>query len=304
MNESILVSSSENLFLVDIVTQEIKPFVKTHPEMPIGLSEFIMSNSEMVGYGKGIDYYGITWIGDKIYATVGEFPSVLSVFDREGNLLKTYMPPRQHPQIIRAHQITAANNDIIITSTNNDLLFRFDTVKEQWGVYHIGTSGFIPIFNKEIFHPNSIRFIDNQLHVIILTSLKTSALVKFDYPSMRMIEKVPVNFLSHCSWEMHGEIWSCSSTNNCIESLSGKKIQLDGWTRGVALSDKNLIIGSGQFGRREDRKKTNSTIWVFDAKTLKKNYEIPFQGSIRDIRLFNVIDKVHNQPIFYENKTH
>jgi hypothetical protein len=121
---NLLVSSSDNIYLV--TEQEIKPFVQEHPSQPKGLLDFLLTEPNLKvdidRYGKANDYYGITWIGESIYTTFGEFPSQLVELDKKGYIKNIYLPPRQHPQLMRAHQITAAGTDIIITSTNNDLL--------------------------------------------------------------------------------------------------------------------------------------------------------------------------------------
>jgi hypothetical protein len=270
---NLLVSSSDNIYLV--TEQEIKPFVQEHPSQPKGLLDFLLTEPNLKvdidRYGKANDYYGITWIGESIYTTFGEFPSQLVELDKKGYIKNIYLPPRQHPQLMRAHQITAAGTDIIITSTNNDLLFKFDTIKKYWSTYHLGSLGFKPILEKDILHPNSVRFVNNELHVVVLTGI-----IRFSYPNMQVIEKIPLDYLAHNSWEMDGEIWVCNSNKNCIESKTNK-IQLEGWTRGVAMSDTELFVGAGQFGIREKRKQLHSKIFIIKGK------EICFPGIILDI---------------------
>jgi hypothetical protein len=297
-NPSVLVSSNDNIYLVDIVTGFRVNFLWEHVEQPPGFFQFLQDDpqhaKEVLRYGNDRDYYGITWVKDRIFVTKGEFPSMLVELNKTGRVVNHFLPPRNHAQIIRAHQITAAGNDVIITSTNNDSLFCFNTTDHTWSYYHLGTGGFSPIRHIDLLHPNSVRYVGGELHVVVYKQ-QQSSLLKFSYPAMKLLKTVPVNVLTHCTWEMHGEHWHCASSDNKIVSHSGKSIALDGWSRGVALSDDLLVVGAGRYGKREDRKKLSSSLWVFDAKTLEKVREVPFQGSIRDVRFINSEDYVHGQ---------
>jgi hypothetical protein len=302
MNPTVLVSSNDNIYVVDIVTGYRTPFLWEHVDQPPGYFQFLLDDPqqahEVNRYGGDRDYYGITWVQDRIFVTKGEFPSMLVELNRSGKVVNRFLPPRIHTQIIRAHQITAAGDDVIITSTNNDTLFSFNTTYHTWSLFHLGTGGFSPIRHIDLLHPNSVRYTGNELHVVVYKQ-RQSIMIKFDYPSMKVKESIPVDVLTHCTWEMHGEHWHCASSDNKLVSHSGKAIQLDGWSRGVALSDEFLVVGAGKYGKREDRKKSSSSIWVFDAKTLVKVKEVPFEGSIRDIRFVNCEDHVHGQPTLF-----
>jgi len=218
-----------DIYLADVPSGNISIFTKEKPDKINDLYDFIYKEEETYPMKKTRfheDYYGITWAKGRLFVTHGEWPSSLLEYDSSGKILNRFLPPKNHIQMFRAHQITSIDNHIIITSTLNDTLFRFDIKTEEWDYFSIIESNFKRIYAPDKHHLNSVWYSDKKLY-LILNNKGESALNIYDYPQMSLIESKILGQKVHNVWKMKDQIWFCNSGDGTVRSEKGEKITVE-----------------------------------------------------------------------------
>jgi len=293
-----------DIYLADVPSGNISIFTKEKPDKINDLYDFIYKEEETYPMKKTRfheDYYGITWAKGRLFVTHGEWPSSLLEYDSSGKILNRFLPPKNHIQMFRAHQITSIDNHIIITSTLNDTLFRFDIKTEEWDYFSIIESNFKRIYAPDKHHLNSVWYSDKKLY-LILNNKGESALNIYDYPQMSLIESKILGQKVHNVWKMKDQIWFCNSGDGTVRSEKGEKITVGHWSRGVALSEDYLVLGASGLGGRNARRDKESIVHVFDAKSLKPLNKFYVTGNINEIRMVGTQDKSHISEVYHINE--
>lgn len=304
-----LISSQNSVFLFDSKDKKFEKFIEFNIEPSFPLLDFLSSDcpefKEYYNRWEPVcDYYGITWHKNKIYITCDQTPSrLLEVSNKKINILR---PPANSVQILRAHQIITIENDILILSAENDALFKFNIIRQEWSVFHLPhNNNFNIISRKSLYHPNSLIFKNNELIVLCLldTSLtksnqKKTKIFRYEYPTMKLKKEEMLDTPAHHIWEIDRKEWYLDSGNRLIRSLDGEAIQImnKGWLRGVGVGENEMIVGlSHKASDRNQRRYKFGQILIIDRKNYKTDYvEFPF-GNINDIRLVNEFDFAHNK---------
>jgi hypothetical protein len=94
------------------------------------------------------------------------------------------------------------------------------------------------------------------------------------------------------------ELYTCSSDTGLIVNRDGKPLRpgrLKGYNRGIAISDKVLLVGESARAAREDRVNADGFIHIYDIWKLNliKTISLPKCGQILSIRILDRRDRHH-----------
>ncbi|MGD0275352.1 MAG: hypothetical protein ABSB79_04725 [Syntrophales bacterium] len=90
-------------------------------------------------------------------------------------------------------------------------------------------------------------------------------------PALALEERFPLEIQSHNVWEKGSDLFVCNSKVGTIESLNGFQACLDGFTRGVVVSDDVCYVGISSIAPRGRRHlgsvkgyvNISSSLWKF-----------------------------------------
>lgn len=291
----ILVSSKSNIHLINSDDGTSVKFLKIIPDQMNWICPEVPPGQ----------FFGMTWIDQRLFVTYNQYPSVIVELDKSGNIIQHYSPPPTCPQIIRAHQILAIDRKIVILSSDNDMIFLFDIDNNTWAFRHMSEDKLNHLSSDSIFHPNSMRYLDEELHVLALLHesicgdiQKRSCLYRYTFPEIELIDTQMLDTAAHQIWKMCDEDWFLDSTHRLIRKLKRREaisISGEGWLRGAAVSKSEIIIGSSPIATRELRPLMKGKILVLDSKSyrIKKSIKID-DGNVNELRIICDKDLAHN----------
>lgn len=121
-----------------------------------------------------------------------------------------------------------------------------------------------------------------------------------DYQTRLVHDKIvmPGSTHSHCCWREGNVFWTCASDESQIRSSDGRNIlpnKLRGYTRGIVLTSKRIILGESQRQVREKRATAGGSIHIYERGSMRHimTYHWPQIGQIAEIRALDAVDEHH-----------
>lgn len=286
----VVVSTTSWLLLVDLQSRQVQPLEHSRSE-----------------------YYGISWFPDNqrlVLSHSGLNNADLVDISKYAESERGWLSMGEissKPFLSQPHQILCApDGRVICTNTGRNVISIFDfknpNMFQEEGV---SASRWDRLSLKEITgdHLNSVFLNNDQLFVIAHGHSYGAKLAIFSYPSLELlsIQKLGDRTGLHNIWvTKEGQRISCHSEHGSLIDLdedtplweSGAPI----YTRGLAASEKYLIIGESQRTGRDLRRNSLSALWIVDRgnwKTVDYLCLGPY-GAVNEVRLLDVCDEAHH----------
>lgn len=185
------------------------------------------------------------------------------------------------------HQLVINDNKIYIADSHNDKIEIIDILTKQ------KKSLILPI-ETDRHYPNSIYFKDNLIYIMCHKMYKGESKVLVYNKQLELVNEIKdVGLRCHSIFELNNELWCCNSSPGLISKLDKSvEIFIGGFTRGVAVTDNHIVVGSSVNYKRMDGKFPpspsdipNSRITFVNKKTFKIDdvIEIPDSPVIMEI---------------------
>jgi hypothetical protein len=290
----VLVSTSSWLLLVDLQTRKCQPLESDRP-----------------------DYYGISWFpaGDELVLTHSglggeDLVDITSYANSEKGWL-TLGKLRSTPFLSAPHSITCAHDGrIVCANTGRNAITVYDFNKPnnfqevklsepRWDRFNLdGVNG---------DHINSVFVKKERLYVLTHGLGLPSQLATFDYPDLNLlsVEKIKNRTGLHNIWiTSEGQRISCHSNIGGLIDLDAQNTLWqsgsDVFTKGIAATDKCVIVGECEILSRAKRRTAIAGIWVIDKQNWKTIDYISLgpYGTVHDVRLLDVPDEAHHNYAF------
>lgn len=274
----LLISTPLQIFHLDPETQKIR-ILRTGDGYYYGISA---KNGRMVLTHSGgyLQYFGenksirtidhliqphqVEWIDDLVLVT-NTGKNCVSVFDAKGNFIR----------------------DIYLNNIRSD-----DKNKGRLGN-----------------HFNSVHKVENRVFIVAHNYERSSEIWELTWPELEVIgSKYNGGAWAHNIWSGERGLVICDSKNgSLLDLISGKTIWRSGEdnqiSRGLAVSDQYIFVGSSTWDKRKNRYWKTGGIWIIDRASLKTIDKIvlPGSGDIHEIRLVGLPDDCHNSQIISLN---
>lgn len=261
---------------------------------------FMAVNSEtgnkcVIDSGKGL-YYGITFSDEAIFVAARNQSNCFNYLDERGDESGSILVFDYHLKLIDTikapfllrdlHQIYLFDNKLWLTCSFDNMVAVYDFSKwERWY-----PSGKIEDLGKDINHFNSI-WVDDESMYILAHNNGPSEIWQFSYPALCLQKKIQLGNCAHNIWKKNDEIYTCNSKFRTVESSSGFRLEVGGFTRGSVITKNCFAIGSSDIAERADRHLVSGSLFFYDSEW-KIQSEINFenQGQILDIRSPGILD--------------
>lgn len=254
--------------------------------------------SKKVHTGEGL-YYGVTWDEDNIY--VGYRGLERDGVPEIAVLDKDYQVKGKLPGVYTGlHQILYSGGNVYATITAEDSV---DVVDESGTRTRKNWTG----FQKDMHHINSIHRDGDDFWVCYHNLSKTlgegkpSRAVRLDSTLSTVKEFVEIGHCIHNVFVDDTYIYVCDSDDGALVRLNRESnevvsLPLGPWTRGLAVSDDFIFVGSSRKGDRQERMYGDLYIHAIDRKTLTLVDERVFKdfGAIFSLRIIDRPDHAHN----------
>ena len=185
------------------------------------------------------------------------------------------------------HEIAWHRDTLWATCSHDDLvaLCRSDGVWRRW--WPLGEPP--PGAEPDRFHFNSL-FFESELVWVLAHRRGPSRLLAFPLDAAlagRTVEPVRVLDLgvqAHNIWRMDGALCTCSSAEGCLVSTSGWRLEVGGFTRGIARLPHGWAVGVSELAERRERDWTTGSVVVFDEQWREiGRLELPGEGLVLDL---------------------
>ncbi|MGF7046789.1 hypothetical protein J2T13_001287 [Paenibacillus sp. DS2015] len=232
----------------------------------------------------GITRDGLSWY---VYESVGKVGRILKLnegFDQEMDT-KAEIAFADLPGWI--HQIDMIDGSLMITDTPNNRIIKWSFEAECWVEYYpLGK-----LVDKEesvnYGHINSIYKHDGAIHLVCHNqTVKTgrlSEILKVD-ANFNVIERIVTG--SSCAHNLivhQGVSYHCDSTHQSLKADGKVVFESQHFTRGLSLSDDQIVIGGSVFLRREERHNGNGHLYVLHSDySPRTSFLIP--GMVQEVR--------------------
>lgn len=251
--------------------------------------------------GEGM-YYGVTWNKHKIYVAARRSISDyklgderIFVFDKDLKLVG------KMPQQLKNHGL----HEILIDPTTGLL---WATASLQNKIVMLGVDG-----STKSYYPNAFKNIDhnhfnslclvggNMLITAHNNGKKDSEIYKCSIGEKpKVIKKYKMKGCthSHNCFILDGELCTCASEESAVKTKEGHSlfdVKFGGYTRGVVIGKREIVVGVSARAIREDRIQADGNIFIFDRDTreLKKKIDLPKIGQVAEIRALSDPDDRH-----------
>jgi len=279
-NEILLVTTSKSVLLIDTATNRVKK-IDEH---------------------RGL-YYGITT--DKEYIYIGARKRMLSSnikMDNENGVILKFNKRLEHIDTLEApfplrdiHQIKFIDKQLYITCSYDNLIVIYDNNKwSKW--FPLGEIG------NDKNHFNSF-YNDDKYIYILAHNFGDSEIYKFDLKNKTLVDKTQIGVCAHNIWQgIEKELYILSSKEGTLlNTKNSKVVKLEGFPRGITITDENIFIGISQLAERDCRDFVNGKILILDKSYNKLDQLIlKDKGMVLDIKLINKYDKASNELIDIE----
>lgn len=257
------------------------------------LVDLSTGSSTVLRTGDGY-YFGITHQQKTFVLFVA---GVLTYFNSSTNPIST------KKRLQQAHQIEWVEDKILVTDTGNNSLAIFDSQARFLDRIYFNE---IRQDDKDRGrlgnHFNSVHRVEDKVYVVAHNYEKPSEVWVLGWPDLKILGKLETRAAwAHNVWQGEWGLVICDSKHGSLyEVSSGETIwrsdDPQAFTRGLAVSDDYIFVGSSIYQERKERFWKSGKLWILDRKTLRLLDEIPLPGSgdIYDLRLVGQMDECHN----------
>lgn len=252
---------------------------------------------------------GITKIHNKFLIAYQSDPAIFIFLNQNFSYKSHYISKK----IIDTHSISYHQGEILVSSTGNDSIYRLHLnedfeIKYEEKIWTLNEKADRKL-NNDLFHVNSICHFNNNKFISCFghtPSVKNTKGILFgkiiNIDNNEIINKNLIQ--PHTLTRVDNDLFYCESGTGLIHSMSGIKIKVGGYLRGLTYDDKFLYVGcSGQRIKSKSTKKVNtnskegeedSKIVVLDRNDFKKIKTIElgtYGNEIYDLIFLGSFDK-------------
>lgn len=266
--------------------------------MSIATSHFLVSTSKellildksnmtirVIHEGAGL-YYGIAADSDHVYVAARRNrdnyknktleKGVILVFNKKLTQIDTIEAPFPLRDL---HGIAMVGRNLWITCTGDNFVGIFNRSQKAWQVWH-------PLPNKtgsDINHFNTVAF-NNGRGYLIAHNFGISDLFEFNPETKDISKTTPLGLHSH-SLLLDDKRYYCDSARGLVRSVDSRFVlRLGGFTRGIAATGNELLVGISEIAERHDRNNSSSHIAVTNRTNFSSRYfRLPGRGMITEI---------------------
>ena len=259
-----------------------------------GLYQLANKKLKLVRLG---EFYGVTIIkNDLVYVLnkVSEKESMIVSFQLvDGIINKSSMKIIFRNLDDAIHQIDYFNKALYLTDTHNNRIITTNLSGENMKYhYPIGkaTKG---RESSNYGHINSIfsdsKYIYILCHNNSVKTNKNSEVIVTDF-NFNLIKKISTSSESaHNIIKYKGDIYHCDSLNSKLKRNNDTIFIAEEFTRGLAITNDDIILGDSSYAKRAERKNSKGHIYLLDHDgSLKERINIP--GMVQEIRRIDKVD--------------
>jgi len=258
-------------------------------------------------------YYGLTWLGDKLYVAARHNYSDLSnnqnekilVFNKKLKFTGQLFPWKNTK--LGFHSILAdpKTNDLWMTCPGSNKVILMDITngrrRDFWP--------FPKVKNREYNHFNSLMIHGD--HMLLNAhngfieprgSMNSDILICSRSKDPKVLDRVVFKGVrnSHCCFYIDDELCTCASDVGQIITKDGRKLlpeALAGYTRGIVVTHDRVVLGESQRAQRENRLSADGWIHIYDRADMNKikTIHLPKIGQVAEIRVLDIHDEHHSQ---------
>ena len=246
--------------------------------------------SRVIHHGQGL-YYGITRSDPYIYVAARKrlVSSAIPFAHERGEILVFNRNLTQVHTIVAPfplrdmHQILWHDNKLWITCCYDNMVAIYDGQGwQRW--FPLGEP---QSESKDVNHFNTLSVFGDELCVVAHNN-GPSELLFFSLPSLGLLRSIALGNQAHNVWKYRSEWLSCSSGEGMIKGSEEFELITGGFPRGVAFTEKEIVIGVSEIAERKDRDFTTSEILIFDYLWRpKRKIRLLQQGLLLDIQVFD-----------------
>lgn len=248
-------------------------------------------------------YYGITWHNNKVYVAARN-----SISDyRLGN--ESILVFNKNLKFIESLPLRFPNHGLhsILIDPDTGWLWVTASLKNKLVLVNLENN------QTKDYYPNKLKKDIDYNHFNSLTTSGTKMLLnahnhqrgssiwilnRGKSPKVTSEINMPGATQSHCCWKFLDKYYTCASHQGQVTSNKGNKVlpkTLSGYTRGIVLTSKWMLVGESARAVREDRAKAGGFIHLYDRSTMQliKTYKFPKIGQIAEIRVLDHLDDHH-----------
>ena len=246
-------------------------------------------------HGEGL-YYGLarTPSGQLLTAARGRQVSAPTPPDQETGAILILTPDWRLETAWRPpfplrdlHEIAWHHDALWATCSHDDLIAirRPDGTWQRWWPLGQPPDGSPP----DRFHFNSLLFEDDQVWVLahqrgpsrLLAFPIEAALAGHTVPPTRDIE---LGLQAHNIWRLDGNLCTCSSAEGALVSETGWRLEVGGFTRGIARIPGGWAVGVSELAERRERDLTTGQVVFFDQAWRETGrIALPGEGLVLDL---------------------
>lgn len=249
----------------------------------------LSGSSQPVHRGRGL-YFGMARDGDRHFvAARGRMVSSdVSPHDENGSILVLDAGMRlvdewRSPVALRdMHEILWHAGKLWITCSFDNMIAIVDPAVPRWEIWH--PLGITPEPPWDVNHFNTLSVIDGAL-CVIAHNFGKSELLRFDPQSRVLLSRTPFGIQSHTLRVIDGRLVTCSSGEGALIGADGWRLEVGGFTRGIAVAGEEIFVGISEIAERKERDLTTPRIAVFDRKwNLRRTLSLPREGLLLDLQ--------------------
>lgn len=262
------------------------------------------------------EYYGISWFADSDQLVLSH-----SGIDNDSLLdLEAYANSEKGcisfgeettPSLLsQPHQILCASNGwVIATNTGRNCITIYNPVNGFYKELRVNDVRWDRLSKTDYSgdHFNSVYIKNNFLYVLAHGFNKKAYVLKYSYPECKLLEQYPLSNAKgvHNIWvdDSDNILVLNSSQGEIIEVKNNKilwKSNIEAYLRGLAVSEKLIIVGSSRIEARENRKFLPSDLWLIQRENFqtKECLFLGDYGGVHEIRLLDTEDFAHHSHSF------
>jgi hypothetical protein len=235
------------------------------------------------------NFYGITRNEHSLYVyeSVGKVGRILKL-DEGGDMeidAKAEIVFADLPGWI--HQIDMIDGNFFFTDTPNNRIIEWSFQAGCWNEYYPLGKLAEQEASSNYGHMNSIYKHDGAIYIVCHNQTaktgRPSEILKVD-PQFRIMERIVTD--SSCAHNLiirQGVTYHCDSMNQSLKADGKVVFQTDHFTRGLSISDNQIVIGGSVFLRREERLKGNGHLYILNSDySARTSFLIP--GMVQEVR--------------------
>jgi hypothetical protein len=179
------------------------------------------------------------------------------------------------------HQILCFDGKLWITCSFDNMVAVYDLGSKGWWQWYPAPD---PMDRgRDVHHFNTIAVVDNEL-CVVAHRFGASELFFFSYPALQLTRILPMGRMAHNVFPFRGALATCSSEEGCIVNTRGESLEVSGFPRGVAMTERGTLVGISALAARGSRANQDAVVRSYTPNwQFKADYILPGVGMILDI---------------------